>query len=79
MEWIRVQEKLPEEGSIVLAWMSKRKEPVCVRFERDQHGPVWRELVQVDILDDREDLISHWIPIPHMGGSISAPDIEEKT
>lgn len=63
MEWISVKERTPEIGQIVLAWMSKRKEPVVVKFDKDSHGPLYIELVPIDIHCDREDLISHWLPI----------------
>lgn len=67
MEWISVKEKSrkPKLGEIVVAWMAKKKEPVCVRYHEDEHGPIWMELVEVDIDNfDREDLISHWMPLP---------------
>lgn len=56
MEWISVKERTPEIGQIVLAWMSKRKEPVVVKFDKDNH-------TSLDVYCDREDLISHWHPI----------------
>lgn len=64
MEWISVKDRLPNEGDIVVAWLFKKKEPACVRFERDKHGPIWYELVTVDRDNDREDLITHWMPLP---------------
>lgn len=63
-KWIKVEDQLPECGQIVVAWMFNQKEPVCVRFDRDRYGPIWRELVMVPIETPREDLISHWIPLP---------------
>lgn len=65
-KWISVKDKKkPEIGEIVVAWLSERKEPVCVRYEEDENGPIWTELVPVDIYSDREDLISKWIPLPN--------------
>lgn len=63
-EWISVKERTPEVGQIVVGWLSKRKEPSCVRFEIDDIGPIYWELVQFDIFDDRQDLVSHWMPLP---------------
>lgn len=64
IKWVSVKERLPLEGSVVVAWLSRKKEPACVRFEIDKLGPKWTELVQVEIWNDREDLISHWLPLP---------------
>lgn len=64
MTWISVKKKKPDVGQLVVVWMVNRKEPVCCRVEQDQHGLVFRELVAVDIYCDREDLVSHWIPLP---------------
>jgi len=64
IQWISVKDSLPEENQIVLAWMSILKEPTVVMFSRDKKGTLWTELVMVDLYDDREDRISHWIPIP---------------
>lgn len=64
MKWIKVTDKKPIIGQIVVAWMQNKQEPTCVRYEEDRFGPVWTELVEVDICYDREDLISHWMPLP---------------
>lgn len=64
MTWIRVQEQSPNIDQIVVAWMLKRKEPCCVRYTKDTHGPLWVELVECDIWEDREDIITHWMPLP---------------
>lgn len=65
-KWISVRQKKPENGQIVVAWMSKRQEPVCVCYDRVDD--IWNELVDADIYDDREDLISHWMPLPEPPG-----------
>jgi hypothetical protein len=62
--WISVKDRIPEEGQIVVAWLSRRKEPACVRYTTDKRGPLWKELVLVDIYEDREDLVSHWLELP---------------
>lgn len=64
MKWINVKEKSPKEGEIIVAWLSKKKEPACVRFERDNFGPKYIELVEVDRFHLREDIITHWLPLP---------------
>lgn len=66
MEWISVKSQTPDIDQIVVAWMHKKKEPVCVRFTKDEHGPLWLELEEVDawMSDREEDIISHWIPLP---------------
>jgi hypothetical protein len=64
MEWIRVEDRSPEKGQIVVAWLARTQEPVCVRFDIDRLGPIWTELVAVDRYSAREDLISHWMPLP---------------
>lgn len=68
MNWISVRDKSrkPEIGQIVVAWMSIAKEPVCVRYDEDEYGPIWTQLVPVDSFLQREDLISHWIPLPEL-------------
>lgn len=65
-KWISIKNKnkKPCIGQVVVAWLSIRKEPACVRYEEDKRGPLWVELVSVDIYQDREDLISHWMPLP---------------
>lgn len=64
MEWIHVQDQSPKRGQIVVAWLSRQREPVCVRYEMDKIGPLWRELVDVDRMMDREDIVTHWMPLP---------------
>ena len=64
MEWISVKDKLPNEGQIIVVWLSKKKEPTCVEFEIDEYVPKYVELCPVDIYCDREDLVTHWMPIP---------------
>lgn len=65
-EWISVKDKTqkPAIGQIVVAWLSITKEPSCVRYEEDRFGPKWVDLVPVDIYMDREDLVTHWMPLP---------------
>ncbi len=62
-EWISIYDKSkePEVGEVYVCWMHKLQEPVCCRFSRDEHGPLWLELVEVDIFLDREDLITHYM------------------
>lgn len=64
IEWIKTSDCEPEIGSFVVAWLSKRKEPVCCRIEKDPLGLIYRELVEVSIFADREDIITHWLPLP---------------
>lgn len=67
MEWISIYDKSnkPKINEICVAWMAALKEPVCVRYTEDEHGPLWIELVDIDIFDNsRKDLISHWMPLP---------------
>ena len=66
MEWISIlnETRKPEKGQIVVAWLSKRKEPACCKYDEDRFGPIFNELVPVDIDNDKEDLISHWLPLP---------------
>ena len=67
-EWISVKDKSkkPKIGEIVVAWIFKQKEPVCVRYNEDKVGPIWMELIEVDREMDREDLITHWMPLPKL-------------
>jgi hypothetical protein len=65
MKWISVKDHPPEKGQIVVAWLSKKREPCCVRYEIDNDGyPIWIELVSVPIDYQREDIITHWMPLP---------------
>lgn len=65
MEWISVKEKKPEINQIVVAWLHNLKEPSCVLYTQDKHGDLWNDLVEGDIWDYREDLVSHWMPLPN--------------
>ena len=64
MEWISIKDRMPECGDIVVAWLSKKREPSCVRFDIDSQGPVYYDLVPVDRFMDREDIVTHWTPLP---------------
>lgn len=67
-EWINVRDQKPEVGQLVVAWMQRKQEPICCKIQKDSHGLIWRELITVDVMDDREDLITHWMPLlppPH--------------
>lgn len=64
MEWIGVKDRSPKNGEIVVAWLSEIKEPACVRYTIDDQGPLWEELVKIDIYTDREDIITHWMQLP---------------
>lgn len=65
MEWISVLEYSPEVGEIVVAWLCDIEEPACLRFEVDEHGAIWRELVNIDRGDmSRTSRVSHWISLP---------------
>jgi hypothetical protein len=65
VEWIRVQDKSPEIGQIVVVWLQNLRAPCCVRYEIDKFGPVWVELVEIDRWDVRNsDLVTHWMPLP---------------
>ena len=61
--WIDITEESPKTGQLILVWLSIRKEPSVVRYEVDSHGPLFTELVEVDRMCDREDLVTHWIPL----------------
>lgn len=72
MDWIDVKDKSkkPEIGQCCLAWLFRQKEPAIVQYDEDSQGQIWRELVSDSFGFDREDLISHWLPI--------TPPFEEK-
>ena len=60
-EWIRVEDQKPEVGQLVVGWLKRHKESACLRFEEDG---IWRELVMFDPDGEREDKVSHWMPLP---------------
>lgn len=67
MEWTSVKDKTkkPKIGQLAVCWLSEAKEPCCCRYEEDEIGPMWVELVMFDIYQTREDIITHWIPLPN--------------
>ena len=64
--WINVKERLPEEGQIVVCYLSRKKEPCVVKFGIDRFGPVWTEIVLSDRFNCREDIVTHWMEIPEV-------------
>jgi nuclear transport factor 2 (NTF2) superfamily protein len=60
-EWIDVKIRKPEVGQLVVGWLSRHQEPACLTYEEDGF---WRELVMFDPDEDREDKVSHWMPLP---------------
>jgi hypothetical protein len=62
--WYRVQDKLPEIGQIVLAWIISKKEPIIAIFEKDKFGPIWIQIIEKDYIHNpSEKQISHWMDI----------------
>lgn len=64
MKWIDIKEEEPKEGQIIVVWLAEQKEPACVRVEKDSEGyNLFIELVPVDRYCDREDVVTHWMPL----------------
>lgn len=70
-DWINIEDRLPNEGDIVVAWVKRLKQPVCVQFETDKFNIYWIILSSKFVPDFyHEEEISYWMPI-------STPPCEE--
>lgn len=55
IEWLDIAEHVPIKGNIILVWLERLNEPCVVQVNRDEHGPVYYELVKIDIFDKSRD------------------------
>lgn len=65
MDWIDVNERLPEEGQLVLAYCGRMLSIQVVRLI--DYSLPWRKkkMIWQSIFTNRQDIkVTHWMPLP---------------
>ena len=63
-EWIRVEDRLPDENTDVLAVFPSGNMVVCRYYDQDEDITFWQASVDDGWSSDMDFTPSHWMPLP---------------